>query len=102
MYNYMIHARSDKCDCLHTDVLYIPVNMGTFEANADLKSFVMGNYSKVRLFTTRLESVEKYVTYLITEVRTEVELARWVQSTTHTEKETRRHDHHKLKIVMLG
>lgn len=80
----MIYAR---CDRLHKDLLYVLVNMGTYEATADLEYVVMGNYLKVTIFTTRLESVKKYVIQLITEVMTEVVLARWDQGTTNTEVE---------------
>lgn len=36
-------------------VMYLLVYMGTFEANADLKSVIMGNYSKVTLSKSRLD-----------------------------------------------
>ncbi|VDH92660.1 Hypothetical predicted protein [Mytilus galloprovincialis] len=71
--------------------------MATKEDVADLKHIMMSIDSKVTNFSSRLDSVEKNLTELISDVKSEVGLVKSYLSITNTEVKQLRLDHNELE-----
>ncbi|VDI18558.1 Hypothetical predicted protein [Mytilus galloprovincialis] len=71
--------------------------MATKEDVADLKNIMLSIDSKVTNFSSRLDSVEKNLTELISDVKSEVGQVKSDLSITNTEVQQLRQDHNELE-----